>query len=1343
MAVIGNNYSTTTPPKTTDGRRPFGCGNYQVFNSNSTFTVPCGITKAKVHVYGAGGGGGLVGGGGAGGGYGSCILTVTPGCVCNVAVGIGGTPGTNASYIGANGTLSCFGVVVGCGGQGGCSFICNTACAVVPAANGGGAVGTTAFKGGNGSICVDSGGGGSGSPLGAGGAGGAVIQGGGGGVVYPGCIGGGGTGGPGGTSLGGADLSGIQRLSSGNLYDKDVIGRFPGDIISGGGGGCLPGTGGIGGGAGGVGPSAGICVGLTGGYFGGAAGGIACGGQGGCAGGGGGAGYGACGVVSFAHGTGLMVKCCIIPSALQSIGGAANVGVGAPNTSLCIMGAGLSNTGVANTTIWTQCSTDGNYYYCDISCHTVTHGYPNYYMKNWIGTSASSCIIQNGNVLHYLYLDACVVCNPCLCWGSNTTCLCGIVLKAQTVCLASNSTAPFSGANICGTATTPYYCVHVGCSCSLSAPTAALSPSTWGAFNWQYIPCKNEIFVIDTTSGCCCCIPQWYSYCLTNTGTTCICCGGLNNSTVIVRMATCNTTVGGFGCCNCGTWILGSVGVGQITPCCCMMCIPGGWGGTSANLVPSIGMKFRCHLYVPNCATSCSFVYTGFMPVLCRPGIGFTCAGHALIINRYGFTAGGNCACGVCVPFAVGCNNDAISTILVNAKCQLGCIPASCPDVYYYSADNDVFHKDGFGCKMYGLTTDPTCWCYNQASCWANNKIHPATLTYIPQSNVFVAFSDCTDTYAYSNTLQGDWTFATHCAVKCLGGCYWQHCDLQCSFMHPHRSGKAPPVIVANNRIALLYYNCASGSCCSGILVTNNISCSTCWTNITCAANVGWCTQLSAHYVPYLDRIFALTTNSVCLHISSATDAATTFTSCNICGISGSPWCAQSCAWNGGVLLYNKYGDTSSHTCNALGTSDRTNFAICDNSTGRTNVCYGANNVAIVAWNAACCSIGLAMSCNGTTWATAVACWGSNIFPGLPTTCCTCDVVCNIQVVGSANNTIITGKCSSLCNYWHFNGTTLCPYPVSCVSSIVQNSCPTKFIHHNGNFLALACCNIGLCTAGSWTCTPSNCVWTNPTFFTTTPACCAGVQNVICTQNCSAQTCFIFIKTNCAENLSYIARSADMCTWTTATTICNSLCTCSSGNARLSCYNYDPCYDLFFWAYTPGGIVAVNNDLTSVCCNAGRNVFNIGVGFGEYVQFAVTQASICNAQRASGILYCRAPLYCVCCIATNSGSAATPGCTCVYNICSKFGPGGITLSATTVNMIPKCDFTITANPIYCFDGIAGPMLVISYCTTTKCFTMCNYPFGWTDVPYSGTYCSSTNYTGTGGCGGNGMVIVEY
>ena len=91
-----------------------GCfTNWQLFTADGTFTVPTGITKIKVCVYGGGGGGrqGSIGGGSGGGagGYAEGTYTVVPLTNYTVAVGTGGAGNSN-------GNSSSFGVLISASG---------------------------------------------------------------------------------------------------------------------------------------------------------------------------------------------------------------------------------------------------------------------------------------------------------------------------------------------------------------------------------------------------------------------------------------------------------------------------------------------------------------------------------------------------------------------------------------------------------------------------------------------------------------------------------------------------------------------------------------------------------------------------------------------------------------------------------------------------------------------------------------------------------------------------------------------------------------------------------------------------------------------------------------------------------------------------------------------------------------------------------------------------------------------------------------------------------------------------------------------------------------------------
>ena len=99
-----------------------GAANAQVFTSSGTFTVPAGITKVRVTVFGGGGGGGTANAfSGGDGGCGVAVVSgLTPGGTVAVTVGGGGAggAGTNTNS-GAAGSTSSFGAYASATGGGG------------------------------------------------------------------------------------------------------------------------------------------------------------------------------------------------------------------------------------------------------------------------------------------------------------------------------------------------------------------------------------------------------------------------------------------------------------------------------------------------------------------------------------------------------------------------------------------------------------------------------------------------------------------------------------------------------------------------------------------------------------------------------------------------------------------------------------------------------------------------------------------------------------------------------------------------------------------------------------------------------------------------------------------------------------------------------------------------------------------------------------------------------------------------------------------------------------------------------------------------------------------------
>lgn len=90
-----------------------------VFDANGTWTVPSGVTQARVTVIGAGGGGGATGGYGGMGGQVCVDLTGLSGSY-SITIGTGGTGNSNSSQRATSGNASSFGSIITCnGGQGG------------------------------------------------------------------------------------------------------------------------------------------------------------------------------------------------------------------------------------------------------------------------------------------------------------------------------------------------------------------------------------------------------------------------------------------------------------------------------------------------------------------------------------------------------------------------------------------------------------------------------------------------------------------------------------------------------------------------------------------------------------------------------------------------------------------------------------------------------------------------------------------------------------------------------------------------------------------------------------------------------------------------------------------------------------------------------------------------------------------------------------------------------------------------------------------------------------------------------------------------------------------------
>ncbi|OFY37437.1 MAG: hypothetical protein A2W91_15100 [Bacteroidetes bacterium GWF2_38_335] len=121
------------------------------YTTNSTFTVPAGVSQIQVECWGGGGAGGAGGGsnaqgggGGAGGQYVKSLIAVSSGSTYNVNVGTGGTTAS------ANGNDSWFlsnSTILAKGGQGGTAYAGGAAGGVGSTTNG---IGDLIYRGGNG-----------------------------------------------------------------------------------------------------------------------------------------------------------------------------------------------------------------------------------------------------------------------------------------------------------------------------------------------------------------------------------------------------------------------------------------------------------------------------------------------------------------------------------------------------------------------------------------------------------------------------------------------------------------------------------------------------------------------------------------------------------------------------------------------------------------------------------------------------------------------------------------------------------------------------------------------------------------------------------------------------------------------------------------------------------------------------------------------------------------------------------------------------------------------------------------------------------------------------------------
>ena len=126
LSVNGNNLSISSGNTVS---LPIGNLNgMKRFTQSANWTCPDGITKIKVIAIGAGGGGGgssctyYQSGGGGSGAYIEDIITVSPGQIYPITIGIGGIAGTPTYNVGATGGATSFSTLVIAGGGSGGDF---------------------------------------------------------------------------------------------------------------------------------------------------------------------------------------------------------------------------------------------------------------------------------------------------------------------------------------------------------------------------------------------------------------------------------------------------------------------------------------------------------------------------------------------------------------------------------------------------------------------------------------------------------------------------------------------------------------------------------------------------------------------------------------------------------------------------------------------------------------------------------------------------------------------------------------------------------------------------------------------------------------------------------------------------------------------------------------------------------------------------------------------------------------------------------------------------------------------------------------------------------------------
>lgn len=1450
MAVQG------TPP----GSKVFGTGQATAITSNTTFVVPANVTKVKIHTYAPGGGAAFMGGSGAGGGYASCTVNVTPGSCCCIIVGAGGAAGNASSFNGANGGFTCAFGACATGGGGGRSYLCCTSQATVNAASGGTGTGTVSYTGGSGSCCVWGGAGGAATRLGPGGAGGNAIQGGGGGVAAgAGCIGGGSAFGPGTTTVGAPDSYGTTTCGNARAYGgcDNPQSRYPGEVVAGGGGGCLGGIGGIGGGSGGRGGCTTFACGVPGNLFGGASGGIRCGASGGIGAGGTSAGF--CLSVSCLYGgpgspytycsSAPLTHCAFTPAlacardscysnvytaerarywwplaypCAACITTGCNCGSAAAN--YCLAGCGASSGVAAHCGQATPPCCGWSYRHWMWSENTYYTG-----MQWEKSHRASQCcynctLTRNDGYLYRLYLDRCYLRLDCAhedcCGSASFVCRCGcqlgygwrlaaaIIPTCFTLCDTGISSFSPTIANECSRTTceltgscTGYQNSHdvnmncgggIGahppgffynvssCDCTL---TVWRRSCCWFPVIEQIALCNGNVCVCRSINPYGCRTAMFDCA----TGDTLMCVG----QTMLVAFRDPWTTFSGFSGCL-SNYIICSNDCYSVA--CNYCAVPNIGQDSCCGGVLGLGSFAQCRFYSKNCSSSC-------LGKVVITEVNYHCD-NTVIGQSYWFSNAYiyNCDNTTCAAAKYIKPMGALSTgsVLWHYNKMLCDMPASCPDIWTMLLNR---HAPTERCQTWmltsasaGITTDPTCNCYKGMTQWACGLIgssgciayvttpDPLSVRYLPTSNTFIAFEggNCHGSawYGWSCTLEGDWTWCCMCGtgMPCLT--QWTCCSSLSQWcgddkwVSRYRTGRVtfPPSnrtattgslnLASGDRVVMIASPCCEMCCATTkcfyrccLYVTNNIQCFACW----CKYTFPCCGTGEVVYIKQFDRFYISHLGGYFSYSNRSADGVPVFCSCCI-STSSIPFCDQqgnSCSNFCFIFHWNRL------CCKQLGS------------------CLGPNECHPIKWNAIrhyqsfndCCDWGYDGVCHespamyirtaGTCFGFGITTDGStfgwrSLVPQDPNV---------FHVVGGANSTILISPTPGCNHAYFYNGNTTV---TDITSTCFATTCGCRMImHHNGNFFMwdrYCIKNSVHLTANNTTGTLSaNTTWIRtPSSITTltTGVCEYGPTAILCTQNCSGQTCFLMVRqptdvmpycpadASCTKCCVQLARSSDLCNWTlSCTMLCHTGCLdWLAFDVEQMVAHYDPCYDLTFLG-APGQFIAVNNNLTSACqirCTMYDPIVYPNAGsFGNAIP--IYQCASCIATVCCNCFNCWmysmvANHYC-----KGLSEQACYRCRGVYAVCPQMtGNGGAIIAWPYTHnkyFVPDCDFTNAAAPRYIFNKLIGPSVVATYCTCTCVFTLEAKPQNWSCI-VSGTFacCAHYDYAGSGG---NGMAVIEY